>query len=125
MRQELVCFLCPNSCELAVDMQDGTVTVSGNRCPRGEQFARQELLDPQRTLTSSVRIQGAALPLLSVRSDQPVKKTELVPLMEKLRTIEWAAPVHLGDVILSNVGNTGANIVATRTLLEQPQKISK
>lgn len=125
MKQTLVCFLCPNSCELTAEETESGLTVSGNRCPRGEAFAKQELLDPQRTLTSSVRIRGAELPLLSVRSDRPVKKAELLPLMEKLQTVECAAPVHLGDVILSDVGETGASIIATRTLLEQPHKISK
>lgn len=121
MKQELVCFLCPNSCELTVD-DAGGLTVTGNRCPRGEQFARQELLDPQRTLTSSVRIQGAALPLLSVRSDRPVKKRELFHLMELLRDVDCAAPVRQGDVILSDAGESGANIIATRTMPVKTQK---
>ncbi|MCI2056199.1 MAG: DUF1667 domain-containing protein [Oscillibacter sp.] len=116
MKQNLVCFLCPNSCELTVEETESGLAVRGNRCPRGEAFAKQELLDPQRTLTSSVRIHGAEFPLLSVRSDRPVKKRELLPLMQQLRSVECTAPIKQGDIILSGVGETAVNIIATRTM---------
>lgn len=122
MKQELVCFLCPNSCELTVEETEIGLVVGGSHCPRGEVFAKQEFIDPQRILTSSVRIRGAELPLLSVCSDCPVKKRELVPLMEQLRGVECTAPVQSGDVILSNAGEIGVNIIATRTLVAKKQK---
>ena len=40
-------------------LEDGKITkVTGNTCPRGEKYAHQELTDPQRMLTSTVRIEG-------------------------------------------------------------------
>jgi len=41
----------------------------------------------------------------------------LIPqIMSKIREIEVEAPIELGDIILKNIMNTGADLVATRTV---------
>ena len=65
--KQLNCINCPLGCLLTVTLEDGKITsVTGNTCPRGEKYAHQELTDPQRMLTSTVRIEGGELPLLPV-----------------------------------------------------------
>ena len=79
MIKELVCITCPSGCHLqaVLDEQNNVLSVSGNRCPRGEAYARSELIAPRRMLTSTVRIEGALHPLLPVATSAPVLKSRI------------------------------------------------
>ena len=55
---EMICITCPKGCHLQVDENDG-FRVTGNGCPRGAEYGKNELLHPVRVLTSTVRLTGA------------------------------------------------------------------
>ena len=75
--KQLNCINCPMGCLLTVTLTDGAITdVTGNTCPRGETYAHQELTNPQRMLTSTVRISGGELPLLPVVSNRPCRRAK-------------------------------------------------
>jgi CxxC motif-containing protein len=130
MNTAMVCFVCPNSCRLmvtqdsnAVNYDSNTVNndsnaidVENNRCPRGVEFARKELTDPERILTSTIRVTNGALPLVSVRSDAPVKKGELKNIVKQLDKITVEAPIVSGQILLSSSGKNKVSIIATRTI---------
>ena len=98
--KQLNCINCPLGCLLTVTLEDGKITsVTGNTCPRGEKYAHQELTDPQRMLTSTVRIEG-----------------EILDCAEALRSVEVKAPVHTGDVIVKDILGLGVDIVASRDM---------
>ena len=118
MEKELVCINCPMGCRLTVTMEDGKVqSVKGNICPKGEQYARQEAVEPLRVLTSLMRMEGRQAPL-SVKTSQPVPKRLLFDCVHEIFSHRAAAPVHVGDVIIPNVCGTGADIIATQEVLE-------
>ena len=73
---ELICITCPKGCHLRVDEEKG-FAVTGNSCPRGAEYGRNELQHPVRTVTSTVRIQGADLPRLPVKTDRPLAKEKI------------------------------------------------
>ena len=55
--RELICIGCPMGCPIVVKMEDGkVVSVTGNTCPRGEAYARKEVTDPTRIVTTTVHI---------------------------------------------------------------------
>ena len=85
MIKELVCITCPSGCHLqaVLDEQNNVLSVSGNRCPRGEAYARSELIAPRRMLTSTVRIEGALHPLLPVATSAPILKSRIFLVMEE------------------------------------------
>ncbi len=112
---ELVCIVCPRGCHLKVDEEAGYL-VSGNACPRGAEYGKKELQNPTRTLTSTVRISGAALPRLPVKTDREIPKKELLAAARLLDGVAAKAPVQVGQVLVDNILGTGANIVATRSL---------
>ena len=56
--KELICIVCPNGCHLKVDEENG-YNVTGNKCERGAEYGKAELLHPMRMVTSTVRIEGA------------------------------------------------------------------
>ena len=48
---ELICIVCPRGCHLQVDEANG-YAVTGNSCPRGAEYGRQETGPcPRRTWT--------------------------------------------------------------------------
>ena len=83
---ELICITCPKGCHLRVDEEKG-FAVTGNSCPRGAEYGRNELQHPVRTVTSTVRIQGADLPRLPVKTDRPLAKEKIFDCMALLNTI--------------------------------------
>lgn len=113
--KELICIVCPKGCHLKVDENNG-FAVTGNACKRGEVYGKKELQNPTRTVTSTVRITGAQIERLPVKTDCEIPKTLVQNAVQQLDDITVKAPVHLGDVVLCNVLGTGANFVATRSV---------
>ena len=115
--RELICIGCPLGCPLTVELK-GTevVSVTGNTCPNGDRYARKEVTDPRRTVTSTVRVQGGILPVVSVKTAQDIPKNKIFDCMQELATIRVKAPVNEGDTIVENVADTGVSVIATKTI---------
>lgn len=115
--RELICIGCPLGCPLTVEMK-GTevVSVTGNTCPNGDRYARKEVTDPRRTVTSTVRVLGGILPVVSVKTAQDIPKNKIFDCMQELATIRVKAPVQEGDVIVSNIADTGVPVIATKEI---------
>ena len=114
MTRVYTCILCPNSCEITVDYEGKTVrSTQGNKCDKGREYVTQELTDPKRTVTSSVEVIGGERPLASVRLTAPISRDLIFPLMEQLQKLTLEAPVEPGQVILSKVFGTDADLIVT------------
>lgn len=114
MIKEMTCILCPMGCRLTVEQaQDGQVTVHGNTCKRGAAYGEQELLNPMRVVTSSVRVNGGARPLCSVKTAGQVPKASIDRVLDEIRKVRVCAPVRIGQVVAENIAGTGVNLVAT------------
>lgn len=112
------CTTCPSECLLAVELErDGdaprVVAVHGNRCPRGEAFARQEVTCPMRILTTTVPVRGGELKLLPVRTAEAIPRHLHREAMEILRRTVVDAPVRMGDVVLEDLLGTGVDVTAS------------
>ncbi len=115
--RELTCIGCPLGCALTVTMENGTVTsVTGNTCPRGDAYARKEVTNPTRIVTSTVRVRGGVCPMVNVKTATDIPKDRIFACTEALKDIVVSAPVSIGDVILTNVADTGVDIVAARNV---------
>ena len=117
-KRELICIGCPMGCPLKVEMENGeVVSVSGNTCKRGDVYARKEVTNPTRIVTSSVIVEGGSLAAVSVKTKEDIPKGKIFDIMKELKGVKVNAPVHIGDVILSNVAGTGVDIIATKNVL--------
>lgn len=117
MKKEMICVNCPVGCHLVVEVEDGNVlSVTGNRCPKGEAYGRQECIQPMRYLTTTVRIHGAIHRVLPVISEKEIPLEVMQSAMEEVRKIEVEAPVHEGDVVLDNLAGTGVKLIASRSM---------
>ena len=116
-RRELICIGCPLGCPITVEISQGEVlSVTGNTCPNGDKYARKEVTDPRRTVTSTVAVTGGEIPVVSVKTASDIPKNKISDCMLQLNNVHIAAPVQIGDVILKNVADTGVDVVATRTV---------
>lgn len=114
-KRSLTCIGCPLGCSVTVELKDGQITgVTGNTCKRGDDYARKEVTHPMRTLTSTVRVTGGVLPVVSVKTAQDIPKEKIMDIMKCLAGLCVPAPVRIGDIILENAAQTGVNIVATK-----------
>lgn len=117
MEQNITCINCPVGCRMTVTLSEGGdfVSVSGNTCPRGASYARQECTLPERMITAVVPVSGSRTPL-SVKTSTPVPKSMILAVMRELGRLTVTVPVRMGQVILPDVLHTGSDIIATRSL---------
>ena len=113
MKREMICIVCPRGCQLCAEQNGENVTVTGNSCPRGEKYARDEMIAPTRTVTGVVRVKGRPYTVLSVKTLDPIPKDAVFSLMEKLRAYEASAPVAIGETLFEAYGT---RVVATGNL---------
>jgi CxxC motif-containing protein len=109
---ELVCIVCPASCNLKVYLEDNDLKIEGASCPRGVEFAKNEVMNPVRYVMSVVKVRGGDMPTVSVITRKPVPKDCIWRVMEALTNVEIEAPVEIGDIVLRDI--CGTDIVATR-----------
>ncbi|MFR7441206.1 MAG: DUF1667 domain-containing protein [Lachnospiraceae bacterium] len=115
--KKLTCINCPVGCSLKVEMDgENVICVSGNTCRRDEIYARKEVTNPTRIVTSTVKVVNGTSGTVSVKTKEDIPKEKIFVCVQALRGIEVQAPVHIGDVILENVAGTGVDIVATRNV---------
>ena len=114
MKKTFTCIICPNGCSLDVDYDWQNIIVKGNLCKRGEIYAKEEIIAPKRTISSSVRLIDGDMEIVSVRLSSPVPKSMIFPIMEVIKKTRVTAPVHIGDVLIHDVLSTGADVIATR-----------
>ncbi len=116
-KKNLICIGCPLGCSLEAQLQGGVVvTVTGNTCKNGEKYARKELTNPTRIVTSTVRVEGGVLPAVSVKTAQDIPKDLIFACVRALKDIVLVAPVQLGDVVLADVCGTGVAVIATKSV---------
>jgi CxxC motif-containing protein len=114
MIKELICISCPLGCHLSVDTEK--LTVTGNSCKRGESYGIDEVKNPVRVITTTVKVEGALHPVLPVKTKAPIPKALNFKCIEELNKITLKAPVKMGDLVVENILNTGVDVIATRNL---------
>ena len=115
--RRLICIGCPMGCPLVVTMDGGeVVSVTGNTCKRGEIYGRKEVTNPTRIVTSTVRVSGGSIDMVSVKTKEDIPKGKIFECVKALKGVSVQAPVHIGDVILEDVAGTGVPIVATKNV---------
>ena len=110
---ELTCIGCP----MIVTMEDGAVvSVTGNTCPRGDAYARKEVTAPTRIVTSTVRVTGGTLAMVSCKTRSDIPKGKIFDVVRALKDVEVPAPITIGQVLAENVAGTGVDIIATKNI---------
>jgi CxxC motif-containing protein len=121
---EFICIACPIGCHLTVEINgEGEVTVTGNRCPKGEAYGREEILSPKRVVTAVVRTDSKAFPYIPVRTDKSLPRALIPGLIRDLANQLVRLPAAREAVLIEDYRGSGVNVVLTRTL--PPENISR
>ncbi len=116
MQKNLTCIQCPKGCPLSIEIENGKVLkVSGNECAKGETYARQEIENPLRTLTSAVLAKGLELKMVPVKTNHPIPKSKLLEVMEVIKKHKLKKSVKVGGIIIKNIGGLKVDLIATRS----------
>ena len=114
MKKEMTCVACPLGCAITVEYDDsGVLSVTGNTCKRGDAYARTEIVNPTRSLATSVKVNGGVHPVVPVKTSQPIPKKMMFDCMKVINAAVVDAPVEIGQVLIPDILGTGADIVAT------------
>lgn len=107
---ELTCIMCPMGCSLTVTKTKDGYEVSGNTCARGEAFGKEEVTSPKRIVTSLIRTQKG---VTSVKTSKPIPKKLIFEVMKEIDKVQVKS-AKIGDIVIKNVLNTGADVVVTK-----------
>ena len=113
--KEVICTCCPKGCHLQVD-EANDYKVTGNGCPNGIAYGKEELTHPTRIITSTVRAEGGLHPRCPEKPSKPVPKGQMAEVVAALDSIVLHTPIHVGQVVVENVCGTGADIVTCRDM---------
>lgn len=119
MKKEFTCICCPLGCQITVTEENGQLKITGNNCPKGEKYVKDELTNPTRMVTSMVEVTGGDIPVVSVKTKEAIPKNKIEDCMKALKGVCVEAPVNIGDVIVDNVADTGISIIATKNVAKQ------
>lgn len=118
--QEIICIGCPLGCrgKVIVDDTGEVLEFEGYACKEGEEYAEVEVKAPMRTLTGTVIVESEIRSLLPVRVNKPISREKLKECMKVLARVRAKPPIKVGEVIVPNILQTTADIIATA---EQPR----
>lgn len=126
LKKDLVCIICPNGCQLDIVYEESPelkiLEIDGCTCEKGEEYATQEIINPMRSIASSIVVENGDFPLVSVRTDAPIPLGKIFEVMETIKQKRISAPVYIGDKLIQNPAGVDCNIVATRHV--QAQSVS-
>lgn len=117
--QEITCIICPIGCKILVQKKASQIKCKGYKCKKGVDYALAEALNPQRMLTTSIRVLNGLWPLVSIKTTQPIPKHHIFTVLEEIKKTTVKAPIQIGDVLIKNVAKTKIDIVATKTIEKQ------
>lgn len=116
-KRTLTCIGCPMSCPLELTLVDGSIVeISGHSCRRGESYARQEVTDPRRMVSTTVACPSGLWPRLPVKTAAAVPRDKALDVVRALHGLQVEAPVSLGDIIREDIAGTGVAVIATRSM---------
>ena len=114
---KLTCIRCPMSCIIEInEREDDVLDIKGYECELGRRYAIEELRNPMRILTTTVAVRNGLHPVLPVKTEREIPKHLILDGIKILSKISVEAPIHYGDIIYSNILDTGVDVIASRDI---------
>jgi len=113
--KKIMCIICPMSCVINTSLGN-TEELSGARCPRGIEYALQELDNPLRTFSTSIPVVGGDRKRLSVKPLSYVPRHCIEAIIRELATTMVFAPIQAGDTVIANLNGTGMSLIALQSI---------
>lgn len=113
MMKELICIVCPKGCHLKVD-ETNDYSVTGNSCLKGAEYGHKELVNPTRTITTTVQLLNSKERRVSVKTSCDVAKDKIFEIMQIINQVQAKAPLHRGDVLIKHICQSDADLIVTK-----------
>lgn len=114
--REMICIGCPLGCNLNVKIDGEDIIVTGNTCPNGEKYAKEEVTNPKRIVTSTIKVLNNKTSRVSCKTDKAIDKNKIFACMEEIKSASALAPIKIGDILIKNVADSDVNIIATKNI---------
>jgi len=118
-KKKLTCIVCPLGCQMEVVYDDKAkkiISMEGNQCKKGQKFAENEIIDPRRILTTTIKINSKTIKRLPVRSNTPAPKDKILEMAREAKKIKVKSPVKMGDILAYNFLDSGVDIISSTTI---------
>ena len=117
MKRLFTCIISPTGCDMAADYEGiELISLTGNLCPKGKAYVTQELVDPRRTIATSVPVKGSTMPLVSVRLTSPIPRDRIFDVMKEINKQTPSAPLRVNDVLIKDVLGLNSDVIITRNV---------
>jgi CxxC motif-containing protein len=108
------CIVCPTCCDLETDGVD----VNGARCPKGEAFARQEMVSPLRVITTTVRCETPkGVRMVPVKTACAVPLALIPEVMKQVKALRLSEIPAIGTVLKTGSSSEPVEWVVTGEVL--------
>lgn len=116
MKRELTCIVCPMGCQMTVELSESGVilSVTGNTCPKGKQYAVDECTHPVRTVTTTAPTSGGGV--IPVKTAGAIPKELMFDAMKEINRAVVTLPAHIGDVVIEDLLGTGVDVIVTANM---------
>lgn len=97
--KSLTCIVCPRGCKIYVRVnEDNDIEeITGNSCPRGANYAKQEHIEPFRTFSSSIEVIGSrVIKRLPVKLSRPIPRSRIMEMADYIKTLKCEVGVKMG-----------------------------
>lgn len=116
--KKLICIGCPLGCELCAVLERGEViSVTRKYLASAEMLIQKELVSPERTVTSTVKMSDGRM--LPVRTKTDIPKAKVLECVRELKHVVVEAPVETGQIIVQDIAGTNVPVIATKKMGER------
>ena len=116
---KITCIICPVGCRIITEIANEELTISGNKCSKGFDFAKAETESPVRSLTTTVRTVFLEMPVMPVKTSRDVPKDKMFEIISELSNIMITEKIGIGDIVAADISGTGCDIIATSNMLKE------
>lgn len=116
MKKAITCIVCPLGCSINIESKENKLLIEGYQCERGKKYAEEEIRNPKRVLTTTVKVKDGKYRVIPVKTTAPIPKNYIFPLLKKLSEIELEAPIPQGYKVLENIFQVGVDVITTRPM---------
>lgn len=121
--RKLTCIGCPMGCQVTISYEmngetvdESSINVTGNTCPRGKEYAISEVTNPTRIVTGTVGISNREGKVVPVKTKTPIPKGKIMEVAKALMDIKATAPLNIGDVLSEDICGTGSQLIVTNNI---------
>ncbi|OJV61747.1 MAG: hypothetical protein BGO41_15810 [Clostridiales bacterium 38-18] len=120
-----ICIVCPKGCHLNIEMNrdNAFLRVTGNLCIRGEQYAREEIDNPKRIITTTIKVIEGSIKRVPIKTATSISKSQIEDFITSATSMAVNAPVYMGDVLTIDGIQMKYICVIGRTVLKVDTKL--